>query len=359
VDAPQRLLIVAPNWLGDAVMALPAIADVARHFPSAHLIVAARGPVAGMLRLAPCVHEVVTLQWRGRILRPAGWRHDQAALRKASCDTALLLPNSFAAAWLARRAAVRSVWGYATDLRRPLLTRAVAVPGRSVHQAEYYQHLVRALGVATGPAEAVLEVPRHAVEAARRMLVDRGWDGVRPLVAIAPGAAYGTAKQWVPAHFSALIGMLGRERDAQCVLVGSAADAGSTAAVRTGLKEAAIPVIDLAGLTTLETLAGIMRLSRVCVSNDSGAMHLAGAVGTPLAALFGPTREYETAPLTRQGSRSEVLINPVACRPCMLRHCPIDHRCMTGLAPERVFVAVSDLMGGRAGRVQPSGDPVR
>jgi heptosyltransferase-2 len=97
-------------------------------------------------------------------------------------------------------------------------------------------------------------------------------------------------------------------------------------------------VIDLAGATTLEVLAGVMSLARTCVSNDSGAMHLAGAAGTPLVAVFGPTREWETAPLTR--GRAEVITHPVWCRPCMLRECPIDHRCMTGITPSRVLSAV-------------------
>jgi heptosyltransferase-2 len=102
-------------------------------------------------------------------------------------------------------------------------------------------------------------------------------------------------------------------------------------------------MFDLTGRTSLTELAAILRLSRVCVSNDSGAMHLAGAVGTPVAALFGPTRERETSPLARSGVERRVLLNPVWCRPCMLRECPIDHRCMRGLAPERVLAAVAEL----------------
>jgi heptosyltransferase-2 len=107
-------------------------------------------------------------------------------------------------------------------------------------------------------------------------------------------------------------------------------------------------VIDLTGATTLAVLAGVMSLAAACVSNDSGAMHLAGAVGTPLAALFGPTRERETSPLARRGRRADVLINPVWCRPCMLRECPIDHRCMTGLKPARVVASVRELMESRS-----------
>jgi heptosyltransferase-2 len=108
---------------------------------------------------------------------------------------------------------------------------------------------------------------------------------------------------------------------------------------------AAAHVVDLTGETTIDVLAGVLGLARACVSNDSGAMHLAAAVGTPLVAIFGPTREYETAPLTRAGGRAEVLTHPVFCRPCMLRTCPIDHRCMKRITPERVRLAMDRLMG--------------
>jgi heptosyltransferase-2 len=348
-QVPRRIVVFAPNWLGDAVMALPAIADVKRRLPDAHLVVAARPAVAGIFHMAPPVDEVLTLAWKGRRNERDGWDADIAALRQAACDTALLLPNSFASAWTAWRAGIRQRWGYARDMRRLLLTRAVAVRRRSVHQSEYYQHLVRSLGFPTGPAEPVLEVPADADAAALGLLLARGWDGVRPLVVIAPGAAYGTAKQWIPESFSRLSAMLTAARDTQCVLVGSAADAEVTAAIRAAAGAAAArPVIDLAGATSLATLAAVLRRAAVCVSNDSGAMHLAGAVGASIAALFGPTREQETAPLTRRGRRAEVLFEPVECRPCMLRECPIDHRCMTRLSPERVFDAVSGLMAGAA-----------
>jgi heptosyltransferase-2 len=135
----------------------------------------------------------------------------------------------------------------------------------------------------------------------------------------------------------------------QCVLVGSAADGDTTRWIVSAIDHRwRRDVIDLAGVTSLEMLAAILARGTACVSNDSGAMHLAGAVGVPLAALFGPTREYETAPLTRPGGRAEVLMNPVWCRPCMLRECPIDHRCMKGLRPEGVFAAVDRLIGSPA-----------
>jgi len=132
-----------------------------------------------------------------------------------------------------------------------------------------------------------------------------------------------------------------------CTLVGSRADRTTTAAVLAlTAADARARVIDVAGHTTLEGLAGIFSLAHVCVSNDSGAMHLAAAIGTPVVAVFGPTRERETAPLASAGGRTEVLTHPVWCRPCMLRECPIDHRCMTRITPARVYTAVEMLMAG-------------
>lgn len=336
---------MAPNWLGDAVMALPAMADIRRHFAGARIVVAARPSVAALYAMTPSVDDVVTLEWRGTLLKRAAIADDVERLGGVGADVAILLPNSLAFAWLAKSAAIAERWGYASDLRRPLLTRPVRRPRRSMHQGAYYQHLVRELGIANGPLEPALEVPAAAVEEARALLHTRGWDGVRPLVVMAPGAAYGTAKRWLPAHFARLIGMAAERYGAQCVLVGSAGDAPATEWIRSALGRDGKAVIDVTGATSLLSLAGVMRLATVCVSNDSGAMHLAGAIGAPLAALFGPTRERETAPLVRNGGRSEVLINPVWCRPCMLRECPIDHRCMKGLAPERVFAAVERLIG--------------
>jgi heptosyltransferase-2 len=201
----------------------------------------------------------------------------------------------------------------------------------------------------TGPLEPVIDIPAVAMDEARTLLAARGWDVSRPLLVIAPGAAYGTAKRWLPEHFGSLVRRAMQETGAQGVLVGTAADADTARLVLESIDaDHRTAVIDLTGATTLQTLAAVMNLAAACVSNDSGAMHLAGAVGTPLAALFGPTRDHETAPLTRPGGRAEVLINQVWCRPCMLRECPIDHPCMKGLMPDRVFDSVRTLMGARS-----------
>jgi heptosyltransferase-2 len=341
----QRLLVVSPNWLGDAVMALPAIGDLRRHFPRSRLLVAARKSVAGLFAMTPLADEVIVLEWAGRLWSRSSRRADVAKLQSVRADVGVALPNSFASAWLLKSAGIRERWGYAADLRDRLLSRAVPRPAIRVHQSEYYRRLMKGLNIDNGPIEPELVVSKESLDEARRLLESNGWDGNRPLVVMAPGAAYGGAKRWPSEHFANVAEQLIRMQQVDCVLIGSSADAAATNWVRTLVADDLRGrVIDLAGSTRLDTLAAVLRLASACVSNDSGAMHLAGAAGVPLVALFGPTRERETAPLSGAGGRTEVLINHVWCRPCMLRECPLDHRCMKGLAPARVMKALTDVM---------------
>ena len=352
---PSGVLVMAPNWLGDAVMALPAVSDVRHAFRSSRLIVAARQSVAGLFKLVPFVDSFVALGWSGRIWDRPRFDDDAVQLREFGAELAIVLPNSFASAWLVRRAEVPERWGYASDLRRPLLSRAIGRPPGSMHQGAYYQHLLRELGIHTGPLEPAVTVSGGAEEAARAYLTARGWESSAPLAVFAPGAAYGTAKRWLPRYVAGVISELARTHGVCSVLVGSRGDSETTRLIVDAAgAEIGARVIDAAGSTTVETLAGILAIARVCVSNDSGAMHLAAAVGTPLVALFGPTNEFETAPLTREGRRSVVLTHPVWCRPCMLRECPIDHRCMKGISPARVYDAVTTLLGSDRGQTPPS-----
>jgi len=326
---PDRVLVVAPNWLGDVVMALPSIADIRRAFPSAALTIAARPGVIDVFTMVPFVDDVTSPDRIG----------------DAGADLAVLLPNSVRSAWLTKKAGVPERWGYRADLRGPLLTRSVRRPSGSMHQGAYYQHLTRELGIDSGPLEPALAVSDAQCEAARRFLTERGWHSPRALVVFAPGAAYGTAKRWLPEYVARLATLLVRERGVTCVLVGSAGDRPTAAQVIGAIGAgAATHVIDATGATAIPVLAGILAVSQGCVSNDSGAMHLAAAIGTPLVAPFGPTNEFETAPLTREGRLATVLTHPVWCRPCMLRECPIDHRCMKGITPDRVFAAMDRML---------------
>lgn len=316
----RRVVVFAPNWLGDAVMALPALADVRRAWPDATIDIAARPAIAPLVPLMPGRFGTVVLRDR-----PAGID----AVASGRYDVALLLPNSFNAAWMARRAGVPERWGYAHDLRGVLLTKAVPPPVR-LHQAAYFQHLTTRLGFGAGPLVPRLDVSPDAVAAATTLLRDHGWDGHAPLIAIAPGAAFGGAKKWPAASFARMIDLLATD-GARAVIVGARADAAAAAEVR-AIADRSTDPMDLTGRTDLPALAGVLSRCRTLVTNDSGAMHVAAALGTDVLAIFGPTNEHETRPLGP--GRATVLHGDVWCRPCMLRECPLTQRCMRQVTPD-------------------------
>jgi heptosyltransferase-2 len=338
----ERIVVMTPNWLGDAVMAIPAIGAVRHHRPASTLVVAARASTAALFRMVSGVDEVISLDagggWRGA----AAWAADTRGLAAARADVAILLPNSFRSAWTARRAGIPVRLGYAAELRGCLLTRRVPKSRGRRHQSEYYTALVGALGMPPVGHAAGIVVPDRAGVRAAALLAQHGVPPDATVVGMAPGAAYGRAKQWPPERFGRLARLLHERHGAVSVLVGSRADrpAGD------GIGPDA-PVVDLIGQTDLPLLVGLMARCRAFVSNDSGAMHLAAAVGLPVTAIFGSTDERSTAPLA-SGSPSapphEILTCDVWCRPCMLRECPIDHRCMTGIDAERVCMAIERQM---------------
>jgi heptosyltransferase-2 len=337
--AVDRLVVVSPNWLGDAVMALPAIADVRRHYPSAHLAVAARGSVAPLFGMVQGVDEVIALPGRGGMRALTSWQHDAAALAGGRFDTALLLPNSFAAGLIASRSGIAERWGFATDWRARYLTRAVPKPAVPLHQGSYYQTLTTALGVPPGPLHARVWPD---TDWARNVLREIGLDLDEPFAVFAPGAAYGRAKQWLPERFAHLAHLLIERRNWSVVMVGANADREVCREIEARLPQTGTKInrlVDFSGKSDLATLAGILAVAQAVVSNDSGAMHLAGAVGTHVVALFGPTNETRTSPLPAgaETPAPTILSHEVFCRPCMLRECPIDHRCMRGISAERVF----------------------
>ena len=319
------ILILAPNWLGDAIMATPAIRDVRRHFAGQHLSVAARSSVAAVFRAVPDVDRIITLEKD----------NEPAALRG---DIGILFPNSFRSAWMLKKAGVKERWGYSTDFRRPLLTRVVRKPRGRVSYPEYYSYLVRQLGVATGPLTAQLKVPDATRAAALEFLQQRGWQPGQPLVGIAPGAAFGHAKRWLPSRFAELASML-TEAGVACVIVGRSED-----------RDAArnITGIDLIGQTDLMMLMGVLSQCSVVVANDSGALHLAAGLGVPVVGIWGPTHERYSTPIAPfdDGRTVATISESVFCRPCFLADCPIDHRCMKRISTERVHAAVRRFLQG-------------
>ena len=336
----NRVIIFAPNWLGDAVMALPAITDVRRGLPHGIVAVAARRSVAPLFGMVPAVDHVITIAKGARPLffrvraDCSADRHE----RRPRFDAAIILPNSLHSALVAFRAGIPERWGYRSDCRGPLLTRPVDPAPAGTHQIDCYQGLVNALGFPQVAAEPRLEVSAEVRDAAAALLTQAGWDGRQGLAALAPGAAYGSSKRWSPESFAALARALSADALLP-ILVGSAADLATGSEIEAAL-EGATKILNLIGQTDLPTLAGVLASARLTVSNDSGPAHLAAALGVPVTTLFGPSDERIVAPRPARPDRpAAVVTHPVWCRPCWLRECPLDHECMRGIRVDAVLNA--------------------
>jgi heptosyltransferase-2 len=324
---PARLLVRAPNWLGDAVLSLPAVRDLRRNFPAARIEVLARPWVAP---LYGAVSEVDAIR------ESRGVGADAEAVRGAF-DAAVLLPNSFASALSVWRAAIPERWGYATDLRGPLLTRRPRVPAevRGRSQVYYYRAMLAGLGLDVSPeADATLRCPEDW--AARGAALLGGGD--QPWIGLNPGAFFGPAKRWLPERYAAAGELLARHAGARVAILGGASERALGEAIAAGMRA---PARMLCGETTLPELVGVLSRLRLLVTNDSGPMHVAAALGVPLVAVFGPTDWRETAPV---GRRHRLIREPVPCSPCLLRECPIDHRCMKRIPVDRVVGEARSLL---------------
>lgn len=331
-----RFVVRPPNWLGDAVLALPAMVALRRHFANASMTIAATSAVAALFR------EETGVKPDDVIALPKSEREAVRALSEGRFELGILFPNSFRSAWHLRRAGVPQRWGYSSRLRGWMLTRTSVpeAPAAHQHHADFYRNLVRGLGIPCDDETPHIAAAPHALNKAAKQLGVDSLDAVK-LITLAPGAAYGQAKQWPPARVAELVARLVRDRDVTCVLVGAAHDREAARSIESWLRANApetLPrVRNLVGHTDLGTLVALTSQSRVCVTNDSGVMHVAAATGRPVVAMFGPTDERVTRPL----GRGDVLTANVFCRPCHLRDCPIDHRCMKRITVDTVFAAVS------------------
>jgi heptosyltransferase-2 len=349
----SRLVIRAPNWLGDAVLSLPAMAAVRRHFADAHLTIAAPAGFADVFR-----EEIDAKPDAFMALpsKPAGIRR---ALAAGEFELGILLPNSFRSAWLMRRAGIPQRWGYAAGFRGPLLTRQSRRQRTAgvQHQSDFYRNLIRGFGVPCDDFAPRIILREATRRRGQELLQQASVDPAKRLIVLAPGAAYGQAKQWPPVRVAEVVARLVNERDATCVMVGAGHDRDAARAVESalpgsiGTKRARI--VDLTGHTSLPELMGVIAHADVVVANDSGAMHLAAALARPVVAIFGPTDERATRPVSVTGATGVVTAS-VFCRPCHLRDCPIDHRCMKRVTADAVFAAVSKQLAFRRESVRGS-----
>ncbi|MGI8990893.1 MAG: lipopolysaccharide heptosyltransferase II [Bryobacteraceae bacterium] len=337
-----KILIRATNWVGDAVMSLPAVRAVRAYFPDSEIAVLARPWVADLYARETAIDRVIPYE-AAPGFRDFGskWKI-AAALRAERFDAAVLLQNAFEAAAVARLAGIPRVIGYDRDARRWLLTQPIPVPKRDEiprHERFYYLELLRRAGLLeTLPNEDSIRLEGAADAAAEgaRLFSLRGICGAA--VGVSPGAAYGNAKRWLPERFADAAERVARAEHATVALFGSRSERDLCASVA---KLIAVPVHNLAGETTLREFIDMAAACRIFLTNDSGGMHLASALGVPTVAIFGATDDAATGPT---GSRARVVREPVECSPCLLRECPIDHRCMTRVGASRVAQVCLDLL---------------
>jgi heptosyltransferase II len=331
-----RILVRAANWIGDAVMSLPAVRAIRGRFPDAAIHVLARPWVAALYEREKSIDALIVLEGAPG-LRDLGakWRAVRR-LRDERYDAAVLLPNSFESAALVWMAGITERIGYARDGRSPLLTLAPSAPKRGEipkHERYYYLELLRRAEIISSLPH-VPEIRFDCVDEARargeQLLKAEGCEGV--VIGVSPGAAYGGAKRWPAERFAKAGTRLARERKASVAVFGSAAERELCEAVARGSGG-----INFAGRTSLRDFADMTAACRLFLTNDSGAMHIASASGVPTVTVFGPTDEGATGPT---GSKAIVVRKPVDCAPCLLRECPIDHRCMTGIGVADVLQAV-------------------
>jgi heptosyltransferase-2 len=313
----QRILIRGVNWVGDAVMTTPAIAGIRKTFPTAKISLLVKPWVAGVFEGSPHIDEILLYDREGRHAGLAGLLRLAHELRKYRFDVAILLQNAFEAALLTSLARIPHRVGYKTQGRGFLLTTAVLPDHstRALHHVEYYQTLLRVSGWLEGEQPPILYLSSGAEERAQALLGEEGVRSEESLVAFNPGSTYGSAR---------------------ILLTGTQADGAVARDVRT-LARHGERIIDLTGRTNIQLLAAVLKRCAVYVTNDTGAMHIGAAVGVPLVAIFGPTDPRTTSPV----GRHVLLRHPVPCSPCLLRECPIDHRCMTGISVDQVLSSVS------------------
>jgi heptosyltransferase-2 len=331
-------MVRATNWIGDAVMSLPAIEALHARFPSCEIVLVSKPWVSEIYWNHPAVSRQIVYDAEGEHRGARGlWKLVQQ-LRSERFAAAILLQNAFQAAWTAWCAGIPLRIGYARDGRSSLLTEAVEVPPRASygHEAYYYLQLLFRSGLIEKP-QAVEEVHLHLAESERRWAAKQlqtvGLSGRRFLIGICPGASFGPAKRWLPDRYANLADRLIDALGADVLIFGSRAETPLAEAVARAM--AHTPVL-VAGKTTLREFMALLARCHVVVTNDSGPMHLAAALGSPLLAIFGSTNERATGPL---GLRARVIKRPVECNPCGLRQCPIDFRCMNGISVDDVYLA--------------------
>jgi heptosyltransferase-2 len=335
-----------PSWVGDAVMAEPALRQMRRIFARSRITLLARPWVAGLFEGEELADSIIPIPDARGVRQSVGSFFSLARrLRRERFDLAILLQNAFGAALLARAGRARRVAGYATDGRRALLDLVIPFePGyKTAHQVFYYlniaarieQALTGERGVENRDVQPRLRVGEREKEQA---LLKFQISNPSPILILNPGATNSRAKRWLPERFAQTADRLAERNAFQTIIVGAAGDAVVADETARLMRSRAVV---LAGRTTVAELKAILACASLALSNDTGTAHISAALGVPTVVVFGPTEHVSTRPLSDVAA---IVRRDVECSPCMLRDCPIDHRCMTRVEVDDVYRAASDLV---------------
>lgn len=339
----RRILVFAPNWVGDAVMFTPTVRAIRERFSDSELALVARPAPAAVL--TPNDWKARMIVDRGRFFRLA-W-----LLRRGGYDLAVLGPNSLRSALAARLGGVKRRLGYKRDGRGFLLTDKLAPPRNAdgsfavTPALDYYLKLAEHLGCDARSKRMELAVGDADVAAAAKLLADAGADAARPLVVLNPGGAYGSSKLYPADRFAAAADALIRRRGAQIVINAAPNERPVAEAVVSAMRHT--PLVNLARHdNTLGLLKAVVRRCDLMITNDTGARHVAAALGAPVVTIFGSTDPEWT---TIYYERERIVRVDVPCGPCRQRQCPLPpgpqhHQCMLGVSPERVLAAAEELL---------------
>ncbi|MEO6655499.1 MAG: lipopolysaccharide heptosyltransferase II [Pyrinomonadaceae bacterium] len=345
----MKILVRGTNWIGDAVMSIPALRELRRIFPDARITLHIRSSVEGLFSDAAFIDELVTFEKNRWTIRDV--YYNSHFLRSDGYDLAVLLPNSFEAALTSFLTRVPRRIGYNKDVRGLLLTDPIAVPEwkNRKHEVFYYVNLVaeterRLLGrdtVSSAFPDTTLEISCERKLEARKQLANYGIDPGKKTIALGVGSTNSRAKRWPAEYFARLSDRLHTEMNANAILVGSKQDRSVAGEV---VGQSRKPPIDLTGKTDLSEIVAILSEVDLLISNDMGLAHVAPSVGTKTIAIFGPTNPETTRPFSEN---ARIITKEVECSPCMLRDCPIDHRCMIWISVDEVFEATERIFNAK------------
>lgn len=337
----QRILVKGTNWVGDTIISFPAVHSLRALFPQACIDVLAKPHLADLWKVNSDIDEVITYEMPDGVRRVFAELKIARLLRNRRIDLAVVLPRSFSSAWMVFLGGIHYRIGYGGEARDWLLTEKVGRPTELLnkHRMYYYLNLIKVLGDCVPPSLPQLSLNGEVRVWAEEFLAKKGFEE-KLLIGFNPGATYGEAKCWPLAKFVELGRRLIKEYDATVLIFGSPhpKEMALNAAIVQGIGKGCM---DLTGETSLLQLASLLCHCRLLVTNDTGTMHVATAVGTPVVAIFGSTDPIKTGPW---GDAHVVVKKNVSCSPCLKRVCPTDHQCMELITVDEVEEIINNKL---------------